>query len=317
MLCSVLSPIRKNNLNNTAIAIKTDWSGSLGMGHIQRMTALLWHLNNKKNITAALVCGRLPEFFPEKLIPFTVKKIGAKTDLIIRDMRDSSSEEITELRKTCPVLVIDDNGPGRDSADYRIDLLPNPVYGNSAAVDFFIYGYNFLSPLQKIREGNIVRDIDFSIYRGNAGSDEHEKFILSLLPAESKIAVLGGKNAIIHEKGREYILNDRSYPEIILSSKVIISHFGITLYEGKISGCKTVSVNPGPYHNVLSEMAKDKLNLLNLGEAGKIDVESARLKLSGLIRDADDESIKADDVYHAAMDNLENFFAYINSKLKI
>lgn len=315
MLCSVLSPIRKNNLSSTVIAVKTDWGSSLGMGHIQRMTSLLRHLNSQKNIKAYLVAGTLPRFFPENLTPYAKKKIGADADLVIRDMRDSSSGEIKELRKICPVIVIDDNGSGRHEADYRIDFLPNPVHQDSDLSGCFIYGYNFISSLEKIKEGTITKDIDFSIYTGSPEGAGHKEFILSLLPKDARTAVLGGETPVIRENGKECVLNDRSYSEIILSSKVIISHFGITLYEANISGCKPVSVNPGQYHHSLSEMAKDKLNLLNLGVSDKIDVKDARLKLADLLQETGRQSVRAGDVYREAADNLDRVFAFIKDNI--
>lgn len=310
-LCSVLSPIRKNNFSALQIGIKTDWSASLGMGHIQRMTTLLGFLNSRKNVTAFIVPGEIPGFFPASLRSCVKKDFDKKTDIIIRDMRDSSSGEIAELRRISPVLVIDDNGSGRDSADYRVDLLPNPLRDDSDLKGCFIYGYNFISSLEKNRDRTFEKIFDFALYPGNSPDDEYVEFLLSLLPEKSKAVLLMGANSIMIDGKKRVSLSGMSQAEIILSSRVVVSHFGITLYEGIISGCRTVSINPSEYHNTLSEMIKGETGLLNLGIKDSIDKGIVRRKLERLLNEAEVEKIEAGEVYKNAANGLLMFFDFV------
>ena len=88
------------------IAIITTWSKSLGMGHIQRMSSLAWFLNESKNIKTYLILERLPESFPLELKKYVKTGIDFSPDIIIRDMRNSSEEEIKGLKKISKVFLL-------------------------------------------------------------------------------------------------------------------------------------------------------------------------------------------------------------------
>ncbi len=310
-----MQPTPKPQPAKKIIAIKSAWSESLGMGHIQRMTALLWFLNQKDDMTAVLVADSMPESFPENLLYYIKSEIDIEPDLIISDMRDSSAEDIKHLKVKSPVLVIDDNGEGRSIADFKIDLLPNPEISNNeypdSRKDFFIYGYNFISSLAELGDRKIETKFDFTIYPGNRRSGEHTDLLLSLLPENSTVAVLGGSDPCILKEGEWQNIGKKSYAEIFLSSKIILSHFGITLYEGSIAGCKLISINPTPYHDTLSCLEKENLDLVNLGVRDRLNKKEASATIASVLNEAQDENIPASKVYQKTIENLENFYIFL------
>jgi hypothetical protein len=227
-------------------------------------------------------------------------------------MRDSSKDEIESLRETCKVTSIDDNGRGRMIADYAIDILPNPEEVIKKAglkhKNIFLYGYNFINDLFRIKNKTIKKYLDFAIYPGNSVDTEKIDFFTSLLPINSSFAILKGKDSYVVINGVRKQLKESSYAETILSSKSLISHFGITLYEGFISGCKLFAINPTPYHSLLADMAVDDLGLFNLGIYDKINKEETANILNKSVKSPLCETINAKDVYKTTMDNLEEFY---------
>ncbi len=294
--------------NKYCIAIKTSAGTSLGMGHMQRMSSLLWYLNECKSIKTFLVSDKMPDSFPIELKKYYINNFDFLPDIIIRDMRDSSADEITQLKKTAPVLVIDDNGPGRKTADHAIDILPNPEADNQKFNSkIFIYGYNFIAALRELKDKNFKKELDFAVYPGNSANNEYIDFLLSLLPENSDYAVLNGKDSYVIKHRKKNHIEQSSYAEIILSAKAVISHFGITLYEGFIANCRIISINPTAYHSKLADMAKDYLHLTNLGEHTNLNIEESKLLIKKAAQKPLCSEVNAADVYRKVTDGLENF----------
>jgi spore coat polysaccharide biosynthesis predicted glycosyltransferase SpsG len=294
--------------NKYCIAIKTSAGDSLGTGHIQRMCSLLWYLNERKNIKAFLISDYTGDSFPSVLKKYSKTNFDFLPDIIIRDMRDSSEDEIERLKKTSPVIVIDDNGQGRKAADHAIDILPNPEAKNKEFNNkIFLYGYNFLTALLELNNKNLKKELDFAIYPGNSASSEFIGFLTSLLPEKSSYAMLTGKNSYLIKNGKKENLKESLYAETILSSKAVISHFGITLYESFIAKCKIISINPSEYHSKLADMAGDYLHITNLGESAKLNAADAKVSIKKATQISLCREINAADVFRKVIDGLENF----------
>lgn len=291
------------------LAIKTSWSSTLGMGHIQRMTSLLWFLNKKKKILTYLICHSVPDSYPSELLGYVKADIDFSPDIIFHDKRDSSEQEITSLKKTGTVITIDDNGPGRKHADHAIDILPNP-YAETKSLPYenFIYGYNFLRSLLEIKKKEIKKELDFAIYPGNAAGDEYINFLISLLPGNSDYAILKGEDSFIVRNNIKRSMDNYTHAEAILSSKVLISHFGLTIYEGYISGCRLITINPGEYHSKLSDIIREKFKLENIGVYNKFDIKEAVKTIKNTLEAPPAGTVKIKDVYNKIIAGLEEFY---------
>jgi len=290
------------------IAIKTSAGAFFGTGHMQRMSSLLWYLNENKNIKTFLVSDKITDTFPFELKKYLKTNLDFSPDIIIRDMRDSSVDEIAQLKKIAPVLVIDDNGPGRKTADHVIDILPNPdAYNQKFNSRIFIYGYSYLIALRQLKDETIKKELDFAIYPGNSASKEYIDFLTSLLPDKSDYAIVNGKDSYVFKHREKIQVKDSLYAELILSSKIVISHFGITLYEAFLASCGIIAINPTAYHSNLADMARDYLRLTNLGEYTNLNKAEAKVLIKKSSQTPLCDAVNAGEVYIKITNGLDEF----------
>jgi hypothetical protein len=290
-------------MKNRKIAIVTGWGGQLGAGHVQRMAALMVHLNNERGADASIVADAAPDFIQGHMKLRFTREIHDKPGLIIRDMRDSSAHEMENLKKLGKVLAVDDLGEGRALADLAIELLPcDRTSGNIIKSiqpgDMFIYGYNFISSIRKLAGEKISKTIDASLYPGHGADNAYIEFLTSLMPEGSNYAVLSGNNSYVMMSGAKFPL-EKSCAETILSSK--------------IAGCVPVAVNPSDYHSRLADMAAGKTGMINLGVYGKIENRTAKNIIKSAIEKNTCPYVKADDIMEKIMDNLDHFASIVES----
>lgn len=245
------------------ISIITGIGGHLGSGHLQRMANLADFIMRETAHDVSIVMKEGAGSLPQSLRPLCVDSIPSASSLIIRDMRDSTLEEMSALRRVAPIIAVDDCGPGRNLATHPIDLLPNP-HGTVPRSDLFLFGHAFTESIRAIGTKTINKTIDVALYCGFRPAPKTVQSLLSLVPEELSCALLAGDESRVIERKRSFPL-PCSFAEALLASRVLISHFGITLYEGHISGCRIVSVNPTPYHASLVDKADPVLNPVNLG----------------------------------------------------
>jgi hypothetical protein len=244
------------------ISIITDADSSLGSGHFQRMLNLgdwISEKSSETNIRAEIVTSCQPiDYHGPAAIE---KKISRKSSFIVRDKRDSTAEEIRQLGKIAPVMVIDDNGEGAGSADYRINLLPNHEIQNDPDYrpELFIYGYNFSKDIRNVKTEIFSKDIDVAIYSGFKSNMDLNETIISSFPKNLKCAVLNHERHLLIHGGNASQM-DMPYSIILPSSKTAITHFGIFMYEASLCGCGLLIASPTDYHFKLARMITKNLD---------------------------------------------------------
>jgi spore coat polysaccharide biosynthesis predicted glycosyltransferase SpsG len=297
------------------VALLTDWGKSLGTGHVQRMLSLLEYLLHHKKIDAEIVCDKKPAYIKEDLEKYFVEQLSHDSTLIIRDQRDSNSAEILKLKKTAHVVVIDDQGEGRDAADLAIDLLPVPGFAveiSDFASQAFIFGYNFFSSLEGISINCLEKKYDFCVYLGYGADLEYQNFLKEIIPQEAEVLWLNGESVYQNDDKSSLEMN---FAEALLKSRAVISHFGLLLYEAHLCGCKIFTINPGAYHSGLADSVKQLLNLKNFGIYP--DLKKSELAVD-LMQVLDGESIMVSlDVIKARVLNaIETFIEKIDKYLQ-
>ncbi len=223
---------------------------------------------------AFITGGEIPDFLSPDMHSLFANSILPSSSIIIRDMRDSDIDEMGKLKRFAPVIAIDDCGPGRDLADMAIDLLPNPVNATPRS-DLFLYGFTFTESIRDMKKRHVEKTIDVALYCGFHPRPSIIKSLLSFVPKGLTCAILSGPDSLIIEKGRAAPL-PISYAETLFASRVLISHFGITLYEGYLAGCTLISVNPTDYHAHLATIAATDIRSTNLGLLHDIDPSEAK-----------------------------------------
>lgn len=301
----------------STIAIISAWGHGYGTGHIQRMATLLWHLNTNTDIRSILLSDEIPGFFGQDLTSRVKVKPDESIDLIIRDMRDSSEEEIDELRKIAPVLSLDDQGGGRDRADFTLDMLPDPRADRlQESGQHFIHGYSFVSSILRNRSRVFEKTIDAAVYPGADSNEDYRTLLLSLLPEKSSYAMCLGEGSFVRSaNGEKSLFDASSFARVLCSSRLVLSHFGILFYEAHACGCAIAAVNPGSYHARLCDLAPKELCIHNLGVRDTLDVHRARGVIERVLASHTGSSIEADHVYAIIRENLDSFYRYLKSIL--
>jgi hypothetical protein len=297
--------------------IVTAMSPTLGGGHFQRMASLLWRLRERFGLKAAMLLEGRSRSVPAEIRDLLIDSIEGSPRLIIRDMRDSTEEEIDLLRKYAPVCVIDDLGRGRETADFCINILPVPenVKICRGEESGFIYGYDFVRSLLAIGSSIIDRDTDFAVYPGFMSDAELPPVFNSLLPAGASLYVLNGNDSIRKGKDGQMKASGKSIAAMLLSSRVLITHFGLMLYEAALTGCGLITLNPTEYHSALAEQAKKKLALINLGVSGNIDVIKAADEIKKRLESSFPAAMRGKDAAEAAIAGIDEIVLRIKDML--
>ena len=280
-----------------SITLVTGNGGSLGTGHLQRMLNLAEYLTLNSKIRVYMVDGTPGSNTSGIPARYFSNKIPGKTSLIIRDLRDSAVAEIQKMKKTAPVMVIDDAGPGRHQADFSLDLLPALHKHENLRSDLFLYGYNFTRSVREIKKKEIEKSIDVLIYPGHEYNKQYISLLLSLVPDNCSVTLLGS--------------NNMPYAQIILSSRILISHFGILVYEGALAGNSIITINPSEYHSRLAEKAGKQIPLMNAGTAGEINRELLTKTIIEQINNYEISKVKITDTLSIIEENLKGFLTLI------
>ena len=285
------------------IVILTSRGGIYGQGHYMRMSLLNDYLNKSD--------------FCESVFLHEDSSLNGKIDydkishlkpkLIIKDMRDSSADEMTNLEKISRVLAVDDLGEGRKLASFRVDLLPNVNHtSEDYHPDMFLYGHNFYRELLKIKDQDISKKDRIFIY---AGFDDSltQHIIKKILP--KNVEALFALN-------NEVYLQDRSklninYTEALLSSKILISHFGLMMYEADICNCIKIAINPTKYHSKLCNRTPFKI--YNMGESDNIDLDKTKELISSLMSLEPETNVKPYDILSTVENSLSLFGYFVKT----
>lgn len=292
------------------ISIITGAGGHLGSGHLQRMANLADFILRESTHEVYLVMAEGEKLLPPSLRSLCVDSPPPTTSLIIRDMRDSTFDEITALRRVAPVIAIDDCGSGRNLADIQVDLLPNP-YNSMPRNDLFLFGHSFTESMRSIHKRRIRKTIDVALYCGFQPKHETIESLFAIVPDGLTCAILAGDDSRLIDRGRTLPLAG-SCAETLLASRVLISHFGITLYEGHLAGCRLVSINPTGYHASLVDKVGSTLNPINLGILPISNPSNAATIILDAAQNPPVHSIEPAMAFEEIARKLQNFLTFIS-----
>jgi hypothetical protein len=281
------------------IAIVTGQGDHLGTGHFQRMASVF--LTKTPGHSFTLVMDELPDISEYPEINHS-SSIPAHTTLILRDKRDSTVEEIDFLQQYAPVIAIDDHGPGSREAFQAIDLLPSLGINRIYRPELFLYGYNFirgLTSLDSHGEQNYI-----AIYLGETTSEPLLAPLFQKLSAVTELQFIGTAPG-------GYSASSHSPSHVIAHSSIVITYFGITMFESFLCQKPVIAIQPSLYHNSLAETMSHKL-LYNKGYFKKIDhddiIETIERELSKTR-----EEPKPEFMLNTVYNNLESFISFISS----
>lgn len=296
------------------IIVITKWGGCWGYGHIQRMTNLVSYLNDK-NYPAFLCSDNQESPICAEINPYHIHTIPDDCSMIIHDMRDSTLNYMKSLISKYRVATIDDNGPGSVYAHQCIDVLPNPKPASTInripfSFSHFIYGYTFTQSLFSIQIQHINIVFDIALYLGYSFSNEIIRTVLSCIPPRYSVLILGG-NCVEIYKNNQFERLDIPYALALLSSRILITHFGISLFEGKLCNCKLCTINPTPYHEKLTQYIEKDHFIQRLGLLNQINREFIHEQINTMLASSESKKVDINEIKSCIEYGMDRFIQYI------
>ena len=274
-------------MNRPVVLFCTAAGGNFGYGHLKRCMTLI---DEGRNLFEGVLCIRGRGYtFPDHgggssryTVVNTTPEAG-KIDLIFSDQRDTSQRVMRSYLRRAPVITLDDRGAGRRFAHTTIFSLPT------------VEGYmgNFTGPAY-IALDRAVHEAGMAVEKGEnrgertdvvvsfGGSDPHNltgRLVEALNRIGVRPVVVRGP-LFKHEKpDGEYTLADKpeNMADILSRSKVLITSFGMTLFEARYLRVPVILFNHSRYHDKLARTVNDVFNLGYYGAIGQ-EVLAERLE---------------------------------------
>jgi len=273
--------------------------GDFGMGHLSRAGALIEAGRGRFDPLICVLrgsqCGPIPQF--GDCIRVSAPEDEDGIDLIVSDMRDTSRRLMARLSRIAPVVSLDDRGRGSRFAHVTVYTLPGEggdppnVYGRE---------YMVLNPAIRKYAGHRKEphDVDGPVLVSFGGSDPGNlsQYMVSVLNkiGIEPVVVRGpfyrnsppsGKCRVVHAPDDFY--------DLLFRARVLITSFGITMYEAFYLGTPVVLFNHSKYHCRLS----GNVDAPNLGYVGSPVPD---------IEDRLGAAINGGDIYARARENLKH-----------
>ena len=151
--------------------------------------------------------------------------------------------------------------------------------------------------------------VSFGAAKANVGNGV-KAFIESFFPKGKVEAALKLYRAH-HKKSLKKYAQPKPYAKMLLSSKTLVTHFGITLHEGYLADCKLFTINPTPYHNALTETVKKSMDITNLGIADNIEEDIISMQIEKAIQTPLADACDVNQVYNKILENLDHFYHHL------
>jgi len=247
-------------LSKHEILIITAQGAGYGSGHHSRMRTLE-EAFSMRGYSIRLHCG--DGAHPASLRP----ELHGQYSCIIRDMPDSAADEINTLKKHGPVIVLDDLGTGRDTADAALDFLPGP--DSAFRQDTFLCGAAFMTWL-----------------RSAPAAVRKERVAAVYVPGATESLFIHLRASIPDAEFIRFPDSAHSFPETISRSGCLLTHFGISCLEAHLLGTPLVAISPGPYHHTLAIHAEELLNIRDAGMLSHAEVSGIARHIASALAEA-------------------------------
>ncbi len=262
---------------------------SYGIGHLTRAVSLIRVGRSLFSASLCITRGDA-ECLSERInLPSGTKifrriQDAGRVDLIVSDMRNTGRREMAALNRIAPVLSIDDCGPGGELSFITMYTLPalNSVHGNLQGTDYLILN----EKIRTLQTSDAVKSIGVLVSFGGEDPFNLTGYVTSVLNSIgiTPVVVTGplyrhktveGECRVVH--------NPSDLFELISQSEVLITSFGMTMYEAFYLRTPVVLFNHSRYHFILAE----KVQAVNLGYFGGIEKQDFRPRLKEVVDDKD------------------------------
>ncbi len=274
-------------MSNPKVLFCTAAGSSYGIGHLKRCLAIIdashglfdsYISINKGNRDAVL---RAQKTFGEYAFLQNMEDIR-DISLIVSDMRETKTREMKKWGKRAPIISFDDPGAGKDYSIISIFALSDEqkIEGNFNGPSFIVINSAIKKkvPLSLSEKEGIL--VSFG------GTDPHNLtgFTVAILNS------LGIRPTIVlgplYSHPTDELLGDiymhpPDFYDLLNRTRVLITSFGITMYEAFYLKTPVVLINHSAYHNRLA----NKTHAINLGYLNAVDRDEIRAGFLRVLKD--------------------------------
>lgn len=271
--------------------------GAYGYGHLKRCMTLIDEGSSLFEGILYIRTGADSEFsgygdVSSRYTSVSTLEEAGSVDLIFSDQRDTRGRVMRRYSRRAPVVSLDDRGAGRRFAHTTIFALPT-VEG---------YTGNFTGPGYIVLD-RAIRDAGMATQRGiiREGRTDVVVSFGGADPYNLTGLVTGALNRIgvrpvvvqgplfTHEMpDGDYTLADKSgnMGEILTRATVLITSFGMTVFEARFLGVPLILLNHSRYHDELAATLKG--GVVNLGYYGTVGEEELSGRLEAALANQHD-----------------------------
>lgn len=271
--------------------------GAYGYGHLKRCMTLIDEGSSLFEGILYIRTGADSEFsgygdVSSRYTSVSTLEEAGSVDLIFSDQRDTRGRVMRRYSRRAPVVSLDDRGAGRRFAHTTIFALPT-VEG---------YTGNFTGPGYIVLD-RAIRDAGMATQRGiiREGRTDVVVSFGGADPYNLTGLVTGALNRIgvrpvvvqgplfTHEMpDGDYTLADKSgnMGEILTRATVLITSFGMTVFEARFLGVPLILLNHSRYHDELAATLKG--GVVNLGYYGAVGEEELSGRLEAALANQHD-----------------------------
>jgi spore coat polysaccharide biosynthesis predicted glycosyltransferase SpsG/SAM-dependent methyltransferase len=241
--------------------------GRYGIGHLRRCLSLIEAGKSWFESYLYIMKGdnRYPEVSSRYRTVTNLNDIPA-IDLIVSDMRDTKLHEMRRLERIAPIVSIDDKGAARGRAPVCIYSLPQRevIQGNYLGPSFIVLD----TRIQDCTPLSFGEKQGITVSFGGSDPENLTEYVTRLLNEVGVYPTIVKGPLYRHDtsmlKG-EIVEGGDDIFDLINRSKVLITSFGITMYEAFYLKTPVILFNRTKYHYELG----CKTSAVNLGFKGK------------------------------------------------
>ncbi len=271
------------------IYFKVHAGKAFGFGHLNRSITLYGLLKDRYDVHF-IVWG--DEKAESILRSKNISYIHSKSDqyffqlvkenspnIVIMDCRDTKASLIRKIKSYTKVLAIDDLGSGSHYANVTIHSLPIPsdstVQANFSGPDYLILSDDLLKYKRLGTQKKPFPRLLISFGGEDPyGLTEYTLRLIEKIPHYCQVDVVLGP---LYKGSRELgsaniIVSPPNFYHILQESDLIITSFGMTVYEALVLDVSVITINPTDYHNDLGDQIDGIMNLGIGSEENKSEV---------------------------------------------
>ncbi len=262
------------------IYLKVHAGKAFGFGHLNRSITLYGLLKDRYDVHIVVWGDEKAEsILGSKNIPRIHSKSDQyflqlvkenSPDIVIMDCRDTKASLVSKIKFYTKVLAIDDLGSGSHYADITIHTLPIPgdsmIQANFSGPDYLILSDDLLKYKAKRRGTQKKPFPKLLISFGGEdpyGLTEYTFRLIEEIHHYYQVNVVLGP---LYKGSRELnsaniIVSPPHFYHLLQQSDIVITSFGMTVYEALVLDVPVITINPTDYHNDLSDQIDGIMNL--------------------------------------------------------